>query len=176
MTPAPQPADLTDSELERRLRDSRQLEDAPEHVIQRALSVWQPRRAPAAAAGLLQRVLAVLSFDSGLAPALAFGQRSAGGSPAVRQLLFTTPGCDVDLRIGRAAEGADAPWQLSGQLLGPAAQGRVTLQCGSWSAQVDWNALCEFRFDAVPAGPCWLRLHSDGSEIEVGPIALPPAP
>lgn len=160
MNDTPLPDDDT---LQRRLRDSRQLEDAPEHLIQRAIDLWQPRAAASAAAGgVLRRWTAMLRFDSADGGNLALGLR-AGGASATRQMLFSAEGRDIDLRLEPLA---DRTWRVSGQVLGPDASGIAELRCGDAAAQqVAWNELCEFEFAPVAAGSCTLTLRADGWEI-----------
>jgi hypothetical protein len=175
MKPVANPADLTDADMERQLQRSGRLEDAPEHVIQRALSAWQPRRQAVAAPSLLQRVLAVLTFDSGAASPLAYGMRSAGA--AARQMLFTAGGHDVDLRIGPAGEAAADQWLFSGQVLGPDGLGLVSL-ADAQGRLVGESALDEFggfRLPAVAAGRYTVTLRLGGAEVELPAIDVPQA-
>lgn len=175
MTSSPRDADPDDAEIVHNLRAGRALENPPHAVLQRAMAVWRPRGAAAVAqtaAGLVRRITAVLRHDSaGLSP-LAMGLRSGHGD--TRQLLFSADGHDIDLRL-HAEPGAQPPrWRIDGQLLGPVSSGRVALRCGNWVCETGWNALCEFRFDAVPPGACSLVLLGDGWEIVLGPVDLPP--
>jgi hypothetical protein len=162
-----------DAELADALRRSRILEDAPESVIQRALGVFVARPRAAAApspAGGLRRLAAVLGFDSATLTPQATGLRSVdAGLARPRQMLFSAEGRDVDLRIDAAPGG----WQVSGQVLGPDASGRVELQCGSLRAAQDWTDLAEFRFDGVPAGACCIVLRSADWEMALPEIRIP---
>jgi hypothetical protein len=171
-----QPRPLTDAEIERALERSRSLEDAPEHVIQRALAVFVPRAAagPSPLAAALRRIAAVLSFDSGIAPPLAFGRRSAGSS--VRQLLYSAEGRDVDLRVvaGKAASTFD----LSGQVLGPNTQGRVVLQAedaasGAVMVEAPIDELGEFNLRAVAPGRWRVLFELADTAIELPPLHVP---
>lgn len=163
MNDAPFPEDADDELLQRRLRDSRQLEDAPEHLIQRAIDLWQPRAATAATAGgALRRWIATLRFDSAAGDNLALGLRASGAS-TTRQMLFSAEGRDIDLRLEPLA---DKTWRLSGQVLGPDAAGIAELRCGDAAPQqVAWNELSEFEFAPVAPGVCLLTLRADGWEI-----------
>jgi hypothetical protein len=165
MKPVANPANLSDAELEHQLRGSRTLEDAPEHVIQRAFTVWQPRRQTAASASLLNRVVGMLTFDSGTASPLAFGARSSGGP--TRQVLFSADAHDIDVRISPAAEVTSAHWVISGQVLGPETQGRVSvvdLQ-GQAVGESALTELGEFALGAVMAGQYVLTLHLGNTDI-----------
>lgn len=165
MTLPPEP---DDTELERRLRDSRRLEAAPEHVIQRAFTIWQPRRAAASPPpSLLQRLVATIGFDSGWIAQPAAGVRSAAARQ--RQVLFTVGPHDLDLRIRpQPGEG----FVLSGQLLGPDTRGELSVEVGGHRQRVALDTLAEFRFDPVPAGECRLVLHLAGTDCELPPVKL----
>jgi hypothetical protein len=173
------PADFSDSSLERQLTASRLLEDAPEHVIHRALAVFQPNRKTDAAPSLLQRILAVVTFDSGAASPLAFGMRSAGGT--TRQMLFSAEGHDVDLRISPADESrgaaGSAEWVLAGQVLGPEAEGAVIVSDGSGleTARVALNDMGEFRLPAVSSGDYTVTLKLGQIEIVLPAVQVPQA-
>jgi hypothetical protein len=178
MKPTPaHPADLPDNEIEHHLRQSRQLEDAPEHVIQRAFTVWQPRRQAVAEPSLLQRLVAVLTFDSGAASPLAYGMRSGGGT--TRQMLFSAQGHDVDLRISpadpsRAAE-RNGQWVLAGQVLGPQASGEVILanSNGAETARTTLNELGEFSLPAVTPGSYTVTLQLGATDIVLPTVQVP---
>jgi hypothetical protein len=176
MNDAPLPEDADDELLQRRLRDSRQLEDAPEHLIQRAIDLWQPRAAAttaAAAGGALRRWIATLRFDSAASDNLALGLRASGAS-TTRQMLFSAEGRDIDLRLEPLA---DRRWRISGQVLGPDAAGIAELCCGDAAPQqVAWNELCEFEFEPVATGVCALTLRADGWEISVPSFDLARGP
>jgi hypothetical protein len=153
----------TDHDIDTLLHASRRLMDAPEAVIQSAINVFRagPRQEPPAAS-LLQRLQALLSFDS--RQELALGVRSLGESP-VRQLVFTAPGCDVDLRIERLPGDPPGRVRLTGQLLGPKpeVEALLLIDGAQWQARCD--DLSEFRFDDVPAGATALQLRGDSWEL-----------
>jgi len=167
--PAALPAD-PDIRLAEALARSRVMQDAPEAVIRRAVDLFPAKPRPAAApapAGPLRRLVAVLGFDSALLAPQAAGLRSAGA--ASRQLLYSAQGRDVDLRIAAGAGG----WQVSGQVLGPDASGRVELHCGAFRAEQDWNHLGEFHLDGVPAGAWRIVLRSDRWVLELPELQIP---
>lgn len=161
-----------DDMLARSLADSRMLEDAPPAVIERAIGLWQPRARRATRPGLLQRVAAVLAFDSGLASPLAYGMRSSGG--AMRQLLYSVEGCDIDLRI--APQDAEH-YTLSGQVLGPDVLGVVVLApaAGGTPTETVLSDLGEFRLPAVAAGDWRITLELAGRAIELPLLQIPQA-
>ncbi len=143
-------------------------EDAPRDVLFNAIQLFGARAVEAEKPGLLRRLVAALSFDSGtLAP--AFGVRS--GAPAsARQLLFSAGEVDVDLRIAHGGTG----WAVSGQVLGACTGGRVELLAASdaRAARADLNDQCEFVLPPVPSGEYTLRLLIDNVEIEVPGLSL----
>lgn len=159
-------------EIDALLRASRALEDAPEAVIGRAIGLWRAA-APAVAPvpGAIERFVAALRFDSASTTPLTLGMRA--GTSAVRQLLYSASGRDIDLRLSRP-DGGDL-WRVSGQVLGPDAEGAAVLTADGFSARCAWSELCEFHFDAVPAGRFRLVLHSAEWEIEVPGFDLPTA-
>jgi hypothetical protein len=175
MTTARPAAELSDTAIERCLHLSRQLEDAPEHVIQRALAAWQPRRRTAAAPGPFERVLALLTFDSGTASPLAFGMRSSGG--AARQMMFSAGAHDVDLRVSPAGGAQADHWLLSGQMLGPEARGAVALidALGNAVVETQLDVLGEFRLPAIAPGQYSVTLRLGQREIVLPSIFLPQA-
>ena len=175
MKTPPNPADLNDAEIERGMRSSRQLEDAPEHVIQRALAAWQPRRQVQTAPGLIERILAVLTFDSAGASPLAYGARSAGAT--TRQLLFSAQGHDIDLRVSPAAAAQADHWLLSGQVLGPQGDGTVLLsdEQGQSLGEALLNELGEFRLPAVRPGQYTVTVRLGGAEIVLPAVYVPQA-
>jgi hypothetical protein len=169
-TRTPPPDDDT---LARSLTQSRLLEDAPPAVIERAIGLWQPRARRSTQPGLLQRVAAVLSFDSGLASPLAYGMRSSGG--AIRQLLYSVEGCDIDLRI--APQDAER-YTVSGQVLGPDVLGVVVLAPAAGGVQTETvlSELGEFRLPPVTAGDWRVTLELVGRAIELPLLQIPQAP
>jgi hypothetical protein len=169
-TRTPPPDDDT---LARSLVESRLLEDAPPAVIDRAVGLWRPRARSAAQPGLMQRVAAVLSFDSGLASPLAYGMRSSGG--AMRQLLYSVEGCDIDLRI--APQDAEH-YTVSGQVLGPDVLGVVVLApaAGGTPTESVLSELGEFRLPPVAAGEWRITLELAGRAIELPLLHIPQAP
>ena len=103
-------------------------------------------------------------------PVPAPGLRAS--ATATRQLLYSSDGIDIDLRIQPADASGGPGWRISGQLLGPVGAGQATLQCGNWSASSGWNELCEFSFGPVPGGPCRLLLQGGDWDTEIGPFDL----
>ena len=171
------PVDPDDTALEHRLRASRQLEDAPEAVIQRATALWQRPARPASAGsaaeapGLLPRLIAALGFDSSAASPTALGVRAAGA--ATRQLLYNVEGHGIDLRIAAAGD----QWAFSGQVLGPDSYGSAVLADAQGQAvgEAPLDELGEFRLPAVAAGRYTLTFRLRSVEIVLPPIDVPQA-
>ncbi len=163
------PADPDDAAIEHHLRAGRQLEDAPEAVIQRVTAIWQRPARAAAAPGLLPRLIAALGFDSSTTSATALGVRTTG--PTTRQLLYTVEGHGIDLRIGAAG----SQWAFSGQVLGPDSYGSAVLADvkGQLAGEAPLDELGEFRLPAVAAGHYTLTLRLRSIEIVLPPIDVP---
>lgn len=145
--------ELTDANLERLIVDGRGLLDAPAHVIQRGLAAWKSPRSTAA--HVLERLAAVLTFDSGGASALAFGARS--NSVGVRQMFYSVEGREIDLRIARMDKGA--MFKLSGQVLGPDTAGTLIVTPSGGQGGVLSCPLSDLgEFVLTPMGPGRYRL------------------
>ena len=160
-----------DEPLARELRASRQLHEAPEAVIQRAIHVFAARAqapTPLAAPGLLQRLVATLTFDSAGLDPLAAGLRAE--SAPMRQLLYAADGRDIDLRIATTDDGRH--FVVSGQVLGPDEAGVAVLSAADGELTAAWNELSEFHFDAVGPGSCQLTLRTGDWEILLPPLHL----
>jgi hypothetical protein len=167
-----EPAD--DGPLERALRSSRVLIDAPEAVIERAVALFEPQAAHAAARPGLLRRLAELRFDSAGAAPLAFGMRASGGT--VRQLLYSLEGRDIDLRIEPEADiGLEERYALSGQILGPASAGVVVIEpeAGGDASAAVLNELGEFRLPAVAPGSYHVTLELSDMAIDLPVLRVP---
>ncbi|MCR5864147.1 carboxypeptidase-like regulatory domain-containing protein [Aquincola sp. J276] len=170
------PADLPDDELAALAAQARvRLPDAPPALLQQALALWPARAAPAAAAvqapaPLLQRLAAVLGFDS-LAAQPAMAMRSA--APSVRQLLFHAGAHDIDLRIARPQPPQAGGFVLSGQVLGPGEGGRVLLQsAGVDVASAVLDEFGDFQFGLLPPGRYQFSVQIGELLIELPELAL----
>jgi hypothetical protein len=119
-----------------------ELVSPPHGVLARALQVFKPHQEPARdrLAGL-RSLVALLRFDSGLAPAM--GMRS--GAAQVRQLFFTVDEFDVDVRL----QPHNGAWRLEGQVLGGASGGTAALAGRVHEYVGEVNSLGEFAFAGV---------------------------
>jgi hypothetical protein len=160
--------ELSDDELGQLLCDEARQTDAPEHVIQRALRLYRRRR-PQARPGVLDRIVALLTFDSAAGSPLALGVRSTAAT-AARQMLFSAEGRDIDLRI--ASAGLERGFDVSGQVLGPDLAGVVTLEGGGGRWSTELNDLAEFSFGTVPPGHYTLTLHLEGAIVVLPALQL----
>lgn len=156
------PAELTDDELTVLASRAAALPDAPRAAVAAAIALWQQRPVSP-----LRRILALLTFDSAATPHLALGVRSAGPS-AVRHLLFSAEGRDVDLRI----HGEGSAFVLQGQILGPDDSGTIVLAGAGADRSAALDDLGAFRFDALPAGDYALALRTAQEQIDLPPIAV----
>jgi hypothetical protein len=154
------------------LARSRELEHAPEHLIQKAMDAFdvsrRPAASPAGSPSALQRLLAVLTFDeigSALSPVRASG-------PPTRRLVFSAGDIDVALSVTLGA--MRGTWRIDGQCLGDDGPGEVQMICGDQRLQAPWSAQAEFSLEPVPPGDCRLVLRTARWEINLPPFELPP--
>jgi hypothetical protein len=167
------PHDLLSDDLRRLLPEALALPDAPANWVQRAQAAFA---AAVPARPMLQRLQALLRFDSWAQPAMATALRR--GPTSDRHLIFTTPEGEVELRITPDRQGAT----VSGQLLAAVEAGSVLV---SLSADDDGAAdradrqlmteLGEFHYEAVAAGHLRLTLWWAHQAIGLPGIDVPPA-
>jgi hypothetical protein len=123
--------------------------------------------------GLLKRVVATLTFDGGLRPAV--GVRSAGTQGARRQLVFSADDLDVALNVLPRAR--DKNVDLDGQVLP-----RDDVELGSFSVQLlqgetelgitTTDDLGAFAFDSIPSGVYEIILSTEWVEVSIAPVEL----
>jgi hypothetical protein len=149
------------------------LESPPPEVrstlIARFRAHAEGRRTP----GLLKRVVATLTFDGGLRPAV--GARAAGTQGARRQLIYSADTLDVALTLLPRAR--DKNFDLDGQVLP-----HDDVELGSFSVQLLQNEtesgitatddLGAFAFESVPSGVYKLILSTDRVEVSIAPVEL----
>ena len=138
------------------------VENAPRDVLQRAINIFgAPERV-----SLLERIVAVLSFDS-LTLGPAFGTRS--GQSEARQLIFSADENDIDLHISAQ----ENKWVIAGQVFGQGCkEGEVDIEGENVSLSSALNDSCEFTFPPVPSGYYRLRLRLSDIEVEVPRLEL----
>ena len=149
------------------------LESPPPEVrstlIARFRAHAEGRRTP----GLLKRVVATLTFDGGLRPAV--GARTAGTQGARKQLVYSADALDVALNVLQRAR--DKNVDLDGQVLP-----RDDVELGSFSVQllqseteVSMTAaddLGAFAFESIPSGVYEIILSTDRVEVSIAPVEL----
>lgn len=135
-------------------------EDAPAHLINSAVGLFQPRDTK------IRRLIALLKFDS-LQMTPAYGVRSAGAG--TRQILYSAGEYDIDLRV----VAQDESWIISGQVFGDdCTGGRVELKGATGMTESSLNNQCEFTLPAVPSGSYNFRLRLSDSEVEIPELEL----
>jgi hypothetical protein len=118
--------------------------------------------------GWLKRVVARLSFDSNLQPAL--GLRTTGASESQRQLVYSSEVADVTINLRSRPH--DGLADLYGQIFpvdgtDPGAFGAQLLNGASEAATTAANDLGEFSFGALPPGTYEVLACSDQAEIRL---------
>jgi hypothetical protein len=167
---------LDDDEFSRLLKAAVDMPDAPPALVRAAASLWPSRESSTPNTtnhALLNRVLAVLSFDSWAVSTASLGLRAVQSNQS-RQLIFTAPGRDIDVRIVSSNDS----YVLAGQILGPDESGAVELSVNteSQSARVihksNIDDLSSFHIDNLRAGTYWMTLTLSSGEIELPPIQV----
>ena len=118
--------------------------------------------------GWLKRVVARLSFDSNLQPAL--GLRTTGASESQRQFVYSSEVADVTINL--RSRPYDGLADLYGQIFpvdgtDPGAFGAQLLNGASEAATTAANDLGEFSFGALPPGTYEVLACSDQAEIRL---------
>jgi hypothetical protein len=127
------------------------------------------RRTP----GLLERVVATLTFDGGLRPAV--GVRSAGAQGERRRLVYSVD--DLDVALNFLPRARDKNFDLDGQVLP-----RDDVELGSFSVQLlqseselgitATDDLGAFAFESIPSGVYEIILSTDRVEVTIAPVEL----
>lgn len=138
-------------------------EDAPTHVVARAIRLFTQRAVPPLPS-LRKRLLASLQFDSAQRP-LVLGVRGISAPP--RQLLFSDGDHMFDVRI--TPSGAD--WMVAGQVLGSTDTGRVELRRPGDVFETSLNDVGEFTL-LVPSGTYVLLVALTDVEIEIPELTI----
>ena len=157
----------------RKATDTAVLESPPQEVrdalITRFEAYAEGKRTP----GFLERVLARLTFDSNLRPAV--GVRAVDAQQSRRQLVFSTEALDVVLNLRSRVP--DKNLDLHGQLFP-----RQDEKLGTFSVQLlhEGNELAltatdelgGFAFQRMPPGVYEIVLSTDRAEISITPVTL----
>lgn len=141
-------------------------QDAPAHVINRAIRLLRVHRLTADADPPRRRVPAVLRFDSALQP-LQFGQRA--GAPTTRELVFEI-GEDNELEV--RLEYVEGNWRVAGQILGECSGGTVLLDGVGGRATTALNSQCEFSLPPQPGAIYKLILQLEDADVEIPILEL----
>jgi hypothetical protein len=125
--------------------------------------------------GLLQRLVATLTFDSTLRPAP--GMRAAAVPEAQRQLVYSTEAADVAVHIRPRPH--DGLFDLHGQILplngtDSGAFGVQVLEGTTEVATTATNDLGEFTFEAVSPGVYEVLASNERVEIRIPRVELNP--
>ena len=123
--------------------------------------------------GLLERLVATLTFDSDLQPAL--GLRAVGVPESQRQFVYSTDAADVAMNIRPRPH--DGLLDIYGQILAvdgtdSGVFGVQLLEGSSEVATTATNDLGEFTFEAVPPGAYEVLAGSDRVEIRLPQVEL----
>ena len=138
-------------------------------LIERFEAYAEGKRRP----GWLKQLVATLTFDSNLQPAL--GLRAAGAVESQRQLVYSTDAADVAMIVRPRAR--DGLVDIYGQIL-PVDEtdtgtfGVQLLEGSSEVATTATNHLGEFSFEAVPPGVYETLVGGDRMEIRIPHVAL----
>jgi hypothetical protein len=121
----------------------------------------------------LERLVARLTFDSDLQPAL--GLRAAGVSESQRQMVYSTEAADVAIIVRPHAR--DGVVDVYGQILpvddtDSGVFGVQLLEDSSEVSTTATNDLGEFTFEAVPPGEYEVLASSDRVEIRLPQVEL----
>ncbi len=140
-----------------------------EELIERFEAYAEGKQHP----GLLQRLVATLTFDSNLRPAL--GLRAAAVPEPQRQLVYSTGAADVALHVRPRPH--DGHFDLNGQIFPVSSADSGTfgvqlLEGVSEVATTATNDLGEFQFEAVSPGVYEVLASNDRVEIRIPHVAL----
>ena len=141
-------------------------EDAPVHVINRAVRAFRTHRLATTAASPRRHILAVLRLDSAR-QMFAPGLRAVGSG--TREMLFDIhDDNELEVRI----EPAEGGWRVAGQVLGSCSGGHVVVEGSAGQAATELNALCEFSLPPQPGAIYKLVLQFEDVEVEVPILEL----
>ena len=174
-------ATLTDDEFADLVHAAVALPDAPPALVRSAVAIFRDAQpsalttAIAAAENVLQRIRAVLTFDSWTASPAALGLRSMPAPTQTRHMMFSAQGRDIDLRIVSSADS----FVLAGQILGPDETGLVELSVDTHNDRAAQtlrttrlDELGSFRLEDIRAGTYWMTLKLGSDAVELPAISV----
>jgi len=140
-----------------------------EELIERFEAYAEGKQHP----GLLQRLVATLTFDSNLRPAL--GLRAAAAPESQRQLVYSTAAADIAMHVRPRPQ--DGLFDLNGQIFpaGGDDSGTFGVQLLEGVSDVittATNDLGEFAFEGVSPGVYDVLASNERVEIRVPQVAL----
>ena len=157
-----------------RVTEDSVLESPPPEVRSTLIAHFKAHAEGRRTPGLLKRVVATLTFDGGLRPAV--GLRSAGTQGARRQLVYSAD--DLDVALNFLPRARDKNIDLDGQVL---PRDDVS-ELGSFSVQLlqgetelgitVTDDLGAFAFESTPSGVYEIILSTDRVEVAIAPVEL----
>ena len=156
-----------------RVTEDSVLESPPPEVRSTLIAHFKAHAEGRRTPGLLKRVVATLTFDGGLRPAV--GLRSAGTQGARRQLVYSAD--DLDVALNFLPRARDKNFDLDGQILP-----HNDMELGSFSVQLlqseselgitATDDLGAFAFESIPSGVYEIILSTDRVEVSIAPVEL----
>ncbi len=141
-------------------------QDAPEHMVNRAIRLFRTQHPHTVEPGLRRRLVAALRLDSAQ-QRLAFGMRAA--PRAARELLFDIDDeSELEVRI----EPTEGGWRVAGQILGTCTGGQVLVEGSAGQTATELNAQCEFSLPPQPGAIYKLLLRLENVDVEVPILEL----
>jgi hypothetical protein len=149
------------------------LESAPPDVRSMLVAQFKEHAEGRRQPGLLRRIVATLTFDDGLQPAV--GVRSVGAQGTRRQLVYSADAIDVALNF--LPHTRDKMFDLNGQVLShdDAELGSFSVQLLQRETELAITAtddLGGFVIESLPPGVYEIVLSSEQVEISIKPVEL----
>jgi hypothetical protein len=149
------------------------LESAPPDVRSTLVAQFKEHAEGRRQPGLLRRIVATLTFDDGLRPAV--GVRSVGAQGTRRQLVYSADAIDVALNF--LPHTRDKMFDLNGQVLShdDAELGSFSVQLLQRETELAITAtddLGGFVIESLPPGAYEIVLSSEQVEISIKPVEL----
>jgi hypothetical protein len=149
------------------------LESAPPDVRSTLVAQFKEHAEGRRQPGLLRRIVATLTFDDGLRPAV--GVRSVGAQGTRRQLVYSADALDVALNF--LPRTRDKMFDLNGQVLShdDAELGSFSVQLLQRETELAITAtddLGGFVIESLPPGAYEIVLSSEQVEISIKPVEL----